>query len=214
MGSELIDLTPDDYINESETFNFRAALMEEESSTDLAASAITALTMTGAAADKSIINSRDGQDINGTNGGTIKTVSAFEFSSGSELPKIGDQLAGATSSATGTVELVNVDNGAWVDGDAEGYVYLSSVSGTFQSAENLNITGGTANVMTTDNAGNDGAVVLFKASTSDTAFQDSSSIDDEEYHYFFMSWTYTDGDSDTRTGSQEFRYTVRRKPTT
>lgn len=69
------------------------------------------------------------------------------FTSGSEEPSSGDTIDGATSAASGTFMFAVVTSGTWGGGDAAGHLFLKSVSGTFQS-ENLDINGGTTNVMT------------------------------------------------------------------
>ncbi len=69
------------------------------------------------------------------------------FTSGSEEPASGDTLDGATSSESATFMFAVVTSGTWGGGDAAGFLFCKSVSGVF-SAENLDINGGTANVMT------------------------------------------------------------------
>lgn len=69
------------------------------------------------------------------------------FTSGSEEPANGDTIDGATSAASGTFMFAVVTSGTWGGGDAAGFIFMKSLSGAFQ-AENLNINGGTANVMT------------------------------------------------------------------
>lgn len=70
------------------------------------------------------------------------------FDSGSEEPAIADTLVGATSAAEGVVEKIVVTGGTWAGGDAEGWIEFSFVTGTFQDNENINIDGGSSNVMT------------------------------------------------------------------
>lgn len=69
------------------------------------------------------------------------------FTSGSEEPTNGDTLDGATSAESCTFMFAVVTSGTWGGGDAAGVLFVKTVSGAFQ-AENLNINGGTANVMT------------------------------------------------------------------
>ena len=76
------------------------------------------------------------------------------FDSGSEEPKIGDTLVGATSAAEGVVSKIVLTTGAWGDGDAVGWIEFSSVTGTFEDNENINIDGGTANVLTVNHPDN------------------------------------------------------------
>lgn len=78
------------------------------------------------------------------------------FNSGSDKPRQGDTLVGATSAATGQV-LWPSNQGAtgtdWTTGNASGYFYLIGVTGTFNSSENLNnTTTGTNNIATTNGA--------------------------------------------------------------
>lgn len=68
----------------------------------------------------------------------------------------GDTITGATSGATATVTKVLKTSGTWAGGDAAGYLYLASQTGTFQ-AENLNV-GASSNLATI--AGNSSAITL------------------------------------------------------
>lgn len=58
----------------------------------------------------------------------------------------GDTITGATSGATATVRRVALGDGSFAGGDAEGYLILTGISGTFQ-AEDLDV-GGNLNVAT------------------------------------------------------------------
>jgi len=78
----------------------------------------------------------------------FKLKEMIYFDSGSEEPSIDDTLVGATSSAEGVVSRIIVTAGTWGGGDAEGEIEFSSVTGTFQDNENVNIDGGSSNVMT------------------------------------------------------------------
>lgn len=71
----------------------------------------------------------------------------IDFTSGSEQPAEGATLDGATSAASATVRRVILESGSWAGGDAAGRLILSGQTGTFQ-AENVDINGGTANVLT------------------------------------------------------------------
>lgn len=62
----------------------------------------------------------------------------------------GDTLTGATSSATAIVDAVTLDSGTWAGGDAAGTLTLRRKGGTFQDRENLNQSGGQANIGTVD----------------------------------------------------------------
>ena len=127
MGNELVQLTETDFVNEGETPIVRAALTDENGDA-LTVAGITALTVTNSA-NGSAVN-RNAQDINDTNGGSLVTTKQLAFTSGSERPDVGDTVSGAVSGATGTVSLVVRNDGEWVDGDASGFLYVSSVSGT------------------------------------------------------------------------------------
>lgn len=56
----------------------------------------------------------------------------LDFSAGSAAIVVGEILTGQTSGATGTVKSVEVESGTWSEGDAAGYLILSTVSGIFQ----------------------------------------------------------------------------------
>lgn len=76
-------------------------------------------------------------------------------SGGTTIIAEGQTIVGATSAATAVVSRVVVTGGSWAAGDASGSLILSSQTGTF-TAENLNISGGAANVATV--AGNSAAI--------------------------------------------------------
>lgn len=69
------------------------------------------------------------------------------FTSGSEEPSAGDTLVGASSSETAVFMFAVVTSGTWGGGDAAGFLFVKTVSGAF-SGENINISGGTSNVLT------------------------------------------------------------------
>jgi len=91
---------------------------------------------------------------------------AVAFTSGSEEPANGDQLDGATSGEDCIFMFALVTSGSWSGGDAAGVLFVKSVSGAF-SAENLNINGGTANVLT---IGGDFTAGLFADAGAGRAF--------------------------------------------
>ena len=80
--------------------------------------------------------------------GGYKFADIIYFDSGSEEPLIGDTLVGASSEAEGIITKIVLTTGIWGSGTAEGWVEFSSVTGTFTENENINIEGGTENVMT------------------------------------------------------------------
>jgi hypothetical protein len=84
-----------------------------------------------------------GREIAFTSGGTYEIAE-------------GDTITGATSAATAVITRVVVTSGDWTTGDAAGYLYFASQTGTFQ-AENLNV-GANLNVATI--AGNSSALAL------------------------------------------------------
>jgi hypothetical protein len=81
-------------------------------------------------------------------------IDKVAFTSGSQAPVAGSIIVGAISSAYATVDNVTVSSGTWAGGDAAGYLYVQSRSGTYQ-AEDLGISGGAANVMTIGGATSD-----------------------------------------------------------
>ena len=84
-----------------------------------------------------------GREIAFTSGGTYQILE-------------GDTITGATSAATAVITRVALRTGTWAGGDAAGYLYFASDTGTFQ-AENLNV-GANLNVATI--AGDSSAITL------------------------------------------------------
>lgn len=79
-----------------------------------------------------------------TQGNSLFTSFSTAFGEGFNLqiPSVGDLIIGVTSGAIGTILLVDVvdidsdaDEGFFPDGDAEGYIYFTLESGTFESSE-------------------------------------------------------------------------------
>jgi len=62
----------------------------------------------------------------------IPNLQHLTFSDGAVEVKVGDHVKGGTSEATATVTGVTVTSGAWADSDAAGFIYVKSVSGTFE----------------------------------------------------------------------------------
>jgi len=60
-------------------------------------------------------------------------------SGGTAAVAVGDTVEGATGGATATVDRVTLTSGTWAGGDAAGSLFVSSISGTFES-ENLDTT--------------------------------------------------------------------------
>jgi len=76
----------------------------------------------------------------------------LDFNMGSVAANIGDTITGATSGATGRVILASVvESGAYGSADAAGYLILTAVSGTFQTGEQLRVSGVTIAIATAAN---------------------------------------------------------------
>jgi len=69
--------------------------------------------------------------------------STIDFTAATTAFAEGETLTGGTSAATATIERVILTSGAW-DGTGAGYLVLSSISGTFQSAETVTSASGSA----------------------------------------------------------------------
>jgi hypothetical protein len=93
-----------------------------------------------------------------TSGWTAQSLGReLAFTSGGTTEiEVGDEITGATSSATATITRVVLTSGDWADGDAAGYLYFASQTGTFQ-AENLDV-GASTNLATI--AGDSSAITL------------------------------------------------------
>lgn len=65
------------------------------------------------------------------------------FDTGTAVINTGDTVTGLTSSATGVVARVVLESGTWAAGTAAGRLILSSTTGTFQAAENLQVAAAT-----------------------------------------------------------------------
>ena len=94
----------------------------------------------------------------------------LSFTSGSTEFTVGETLTGATGGATGVVVnyyLLNTGGGSWAAGDAAGVVWLSSVTGTFQS-EDLNGSTAGANCATASGASVSGGTDFVLPGPKDT----------------------------------------------
>lgn len=79
-------------------------------------------------------------DVNGTFNSSEaleNSTTYIPYNSGSETPDYGDTISGASSGATGVVLWFSVTSGDASNSDAEGILYLTGVSGTFNGSENL-----------------------------------------------------------------------------
>lgn len=72
----------------------------------------------------------------------------LEFDQGTAAISEGDQVTGATSGATGkALEDATVQSGSYGEGNADGFLVLTDVTGTFQDDENLQVSAATKCVM-------------------------------------------------------------------
>lgn len=84
--------------------------------------------------------------------GLVDLGEYIDFDAGTDEPAEGETLVGGTSGATATIERVIVQSGAWSTNDADGYLILSGVTGTFQDDETISTVSGSA---TADGANED-----------------------------------------------------------
>jgi len=68
--------------------------------------------------------------------------SAYSIAFDLQIPRVGSMVKGETSGAIGQVLVVTVEEivtaaGAFIDGDAEGYIYFTVTSGTLQDGETI-----------------------------------------------------------------------------
>ena len=68
--------------------------------------------------------------------------SAYGISFDLQIPRVGDTVKGETSGAIGQILVVTVEKivtaaGAFIDNDAEGYIYFTITSGTLQDGETI-----------------------------------------------------------------------------
>ncbi len=75
----------------------------------------------------------------------------FDSGGTTEL-KTGDKIEGNSSGATGIIRAIEITSGSWAGGDAAGYLYFSTTSGTWQNNEQINRTkpSTSANIATAD----------------------------------------------------------------
>ena len=100
-------------------------------------------------------NSYDVADAN-TVYGLFGFVWVVPFDAGASEIRVGDVVKGVTSAAEGVVTGVTLISGSWAAGNAAGYLYLKSKSGTFQDNENLTVDGVIATLASSPTAGGTG----------------------------------------------------------
>lgn len=84
-------------------------------------------------------------------GASVLGLAHLHFTSGSTEPTIGQELTGQTSLKTVKVYRVELQSGAWANGDAAGIVYCTDIDGAMTDGELLDLVSpSTANVMTLD----------------------------------------------------------------
>jgi len=84
-----------------------------------------------------------------TSGWTAVDLGQYiRYNTGSVAVSEGDTITGATSGATGVVQRVTITTGTVGTSDATGVFVLTGVTGTFQSAENLQVSSSTVAVST------------------------------------------------------------------
>ena len=90
------------------------------------------------------LDSRAGeQPWTGYNGNPKDGMFAVGFTGGSSKPAVGATITGATSGTSGQLVDLHVASGSWGSSNAAGTFYLKQTSGTFQNAENLQVSGTT-----------------------------------------------------------------------
>lgn len=85
-----------------------------------------------------------------TTDGTESGGSLSFDSGGTRELKVGDKVVGGTSAATGTISAIALKAGAWEDGDAAGTLTLTSVTGTWQDNEEIDVANTAAAKATAD----------------------------------------------------------------
>jgi len=116
----------------------------------------------------------------------------------------GTKIAGGTSGATGIVRAIEVTSGTWAGGDAAGWIYFESTTGTWNSSEQINRTKPTSstNIATTNgslegNIGNGNTEFVVKNATGGAAAnQTSTSVTSVHHEWAALSdfeTYFTDG---------------------
>jgi hypothetical protein len=101
------------------------------------------------------------------------------------------KIIGATSGAIGIVRAVELTSGTWAGGDAAGWIYFESITGTFQNDENINRTKATVsnNIATIDgtlqgNIGNGNTQFVVKTATGGIPPNQSATTVTSIHHVF------------------------------
>ena len=117
----------------------------------------------------------------------------FDSGGTTEL-KTGDKIEGNSSGATGIVRAIEITSGSWAGGDAAGYIYFSTTTGTWQDNEQINRTkpSSSSNICTADgtlqgNMGNGDTQFVVKAADGSDAGNDSDDVNDIYHEYSSLS---------------------------
>lgn len=114
-------------------------------------------------------------------------------SGGTTELKVGDKIEGGTSGATGIVRAIELISGTWAGGDAAGYIYFSTSSGTWQS-EQINRTkpSSSSDIASCTgaiqgNIGNGNTQFVVKKPNGDDAANDSGNVNYIYHEYASIS---------------------------
>lgn len=114
-------------------------------------------------------------------------------SGGTTELKVGDKIEGGTSSATGIVRAIEITSGSWAGGDAAGYIYLSTSSGTWQSEQINRTKPSTSSDIASctgaiqGNIGNGNTQFVVKDPDGDDAANDSGNVNYIYHEYTSLS---------------------------
>lgn len=82
------------------------------------------------------------QSVAGVQPFTGSSIHKLQFTSGGTSQiSIGNTITGGTSNATGIVVATYISSGTWAGGNAAGYLYLKTKTGTFQASEPILVSG-------------------------------------------------------------------------
>lgn len=123
-------------------------------------------------------------------------------SGGTTELKTGDKIEGGTSGATGIIRAIELTSGTWAGGDAAGYIYFSTSSGTWQSEQINRIKPSSSSDIASctgaiqGNLGNGDTQFVVKDPDGDDAANDSGSINYIYHEYASLALFesgFTDG---------------------